>query len=370
MEDLKIVDVYEKSNERKTKKFNDNVNSSMRILIDYEKTVKDTEWIDMMELTIPYIDNIFRNPNRFIINEEEIVKIELARRITVDSIKHLAKHTNFIQEIDKKNGDVKPSKILNINKEESYNTYENRLIYTLVQNMKAFVNQKKEILANTKKSPFKDEKLVEYQGNSNSGNEEIEMTFSIKTRATVDKSQSSEEGIEARIERLEQKIRDLTSTEVYKILEKEHVALVRPPIRKTNVILKNVNFQYAVKLWNYLQDNLEDSTKKIKDKKDYMEEGELRNLTNETFLLDYLIVNKLNKDEQENEEENEEAKDELIDKLLGKILDLDLGLSEDQLKDMIGRKFAIIKYKKMATMQEIQKIFSTHIDKYLEKIEG
>ena len=101
-----------------------------------------------------------------------------------------------------------------------------------------------------------------------------------------------------------------------------------------------------------------------------MEEGELRNLANETFLLDYLIVNKLNKDEQENEEENEEAKDELIDKLLGKILDLDLGLSEDQLKDMIGRKFAIIKYKKMATTQEIQKIFSTHIDKYLEKIEG
>lgn len=40
-----------------------------------------------MEQTVPYIDNIFRNPNRFIINEEEIVKIERARRITVESIK-------------------------------------------------------------------------------------------------------------------------------------------------------------------------------------------------------------------------------------------------------------------------------------------
>lgn len=55
-----------------------------------------------METTIPYIDNIFRNPNRFIINEEEIVKIELARKVTVESIKHLAKHTNLIQDVDPK----------------------------------------------------------------------------------------------------------------------------------------------------------------------------------------------------------------------------------------------------------------------------
>ena len=51
-----------------------------------------------MEETVRYIDNILRNPNRFIVNEEEIVKVELARRITVESIRHLSKHTNFIQE--------------------------------------------------------------------------------------------------------------------------------------------------------------------------------------------------------------------------------------------------------------------------------
>lgn len=55
-----------------------------------------------MEETVPYIDNILRNPNRFIVNEEEIVKIELARKITVESIKHLSKNTNLIQDYDKK----------------------------------------------------------------------------------------------------------------------------------------------------------------------------------------------------------------------------------------------------------------------------
>ena len=40
-----------------------------------------------------------------LLNEEEIVKIELARKVTVESIKHLAKHTNLIQDVDPKTGD-------------------------------------------------------------------------------------------------------------------------------------------------------------------------------------------------------------------------------------------------------------------------
>ena len=78
-----------------------------------------------------------------IVNEEDIVKIELARRVTVESIKHLSRNTNLIQDYDKDTGDVKPSKILNINKEESFNTYENRFIYSLIQNMKGFIARKK-----------------------------------------------------------------------------------------------------------------------------------------------------------------------------------------------------------------------------------
>ena len=68
--------------------------------------------------------------------EEEVVKIEQAKKITVETIKHLSKNTNFIQTIDPVTGDVTPSKLLNVRKEESYDTYENRLIYTLVQNTK------------------------------------------------------------------------------------------------------------------------------------------------------------------------------------------------------------------------------------------
>ena len=124
MEELKIFDLYEKFNTKTAEEFMDKIDSTVDIKAEYEKVIEDTEWIEIMEETVPYIDNILRNPNRFIVNEEEIVKIELARKITVESIKHLSKNTNLIQDYDKKTGDVRPSKILNINKEENYDTYE------------------------------------------------------------------------------------------------------------------------------------------------------------------------------------------------------------------------------------------------------
>ena len=144
--ELQIVDLYNEHDNAKIDEFNNNLTSTLNIKVDYDKTEFSTEWITIMEETIRYIDNILRNPNRFIINEEDIVKIELARRVTVESIKHLSRNTNLIQKYDKKTGDIKPSKILNINKEESYDTYENRFVYSLIQNMRAFINFKKKSL--------------------------------------------------------------------------------------------------------------------------------------------------------------------------------------------------------------------------------
>ena len=115
-DDLKVLDLLENVNKKRVKEFNKNIKSNYKIETNYEKNDVDFEWLNMIESTVRYLDNILRSPNRFIVNEEEVVQIEKARKITVESIKHLSKHTNFIQEIED-NGDVKPSKILNINKE-------------------------------------------------------------------------------------------------------------------------------------------------------------------------------------------------------------------------------------------------------------
>ena len=110
MDSLKVVDLFDETSKSRIDKFSDNTNSELNIGLNLNKVENDYEWLEIMENTVIHIDNILRNPNRFIVNEEEIVKVELARRITVESIRHLSKHTNYIQKIED-NGDVKPSKI-------------------------------------------------------------------------------------------------------------------------------------------------------------------------------------------------------------------------------------------------------------------
>ena len=93
MQKLKVLDLYESTEPDRVNKFTATVNSDYALVSNYEKIEADFAWLDIMENTIMYIDNILRNPNRFIINEEEVVKVEQAKRITVESIKHLSKDT-------------------------------------------------------------------------------------------------------------------------------------------------------------------------------------------------------------------------------------------------------------------------------------
>lgn len=371
MSDLEIFDIYENANKDKSQKFVDDVDSSLRIKIDTKREIKDIEWIEKMEETIPYLDNILRSPNRFIVNEEEIVKIELARKITVDSIKHLSKHTNFIQSVDKKTGDVTPSKILNINKEESYNTYENRLIYTLIQNMKMFIDRRKKALEENLNKENKNDKSLDYKALSKTDKEKVEVSVSLNSSLDSENNDNEKETKEIleKIDELEHRILDLTSSEVYKVIDKLHISLVREPIKKTNVVLKNVNFQYAMKLWNYLRDNFDDKTKDVEENEDYMEQGEKKKLFDETFMLQYLIMKTLDQDEAENEGTREEVKETILEQMVNNLVDMDQDLTEEELNKLIANKYEVIKYKKMEAIKEIQKIFREHIDKYLSKVE-
>ena len=365
MSKLKVMDLYSGTGERTVENFSANTRSSLLVNTDVDKVEVDFEWLFLMEDTIKYLDNILRNPNRFIVNEEEIVKIELARRITVESVRHLSKHTNFIQKIED-NGDVKPSKILNINKDESYDTYENRLIYTLIDNMTNFLEIKKKDMVTA--SSIKDVKKAKYSARSRVGKEQVFMELNY-TSTLVDKNAPKGEfSVEERIKRLDDDIKMLKNTDVYKILRRAHVARVIPPIKKTNVILKNTNFQYAMKLWDYLQSHVANDVKAIKSNKKYEENGVLKEYLNNTFLLDYLAMNTISATGDKKKEA--EVIEEITDKLIQRIVELNVDLPLTTLKDKIGDKIAVVKLRREASMMEIQNAFSKAIKNYLEKVEN
>ena len=368
MNGLEIFNLYNSASNQQIEDFSDRVDSQLHIDKNENKIDCNYEWIDIIEQTVPYIDNILRNPNRFIVNEEDVVKIELARRVTVESIKHLARNTNLIQDIDKKTGDVRPSKILNINKEESFNTYENRFIYSLIQNIMTFIEFKKRTVVEEAKYDGNND--ITYNGKCMLGDEKVSIEMKLNNSIkTVDRIvDESGNDITSRIEKLEQKVRDLKHSEVYKTIKMLHIALVTSPIKKTNVILKNVNFQYAVKLWNYIQEHInDDSSVSTKSNESYDDTGVLKNYFDESFLLDYLVsqtiihgnTKKLDK---------QELSERLIGNVVEKIIDINEGISEEQLSNLVARQFTIIKYRNVVTDKKIQKLYREAIDKYLKKV--
>lgn len=369
MEDLKVLELYtDGKNKERIDNFTASVKSDYSLTSNYEKVEANFEWLDIMENTVMYLDNILRNPNRFIINEEEVVKVELARRTTVESLKHLSKHTNYIQKVED-DGDIQPSKVLNVNKDESYNTYENRLIYTLIQNMKMYLDMKERDFVDS--STLRDDKRCEYNAVTKIGAEKISLNMVIRANTNFSKSEGEKNGmsINQRFEKLKLRVTDLTNMPVYVQLAKEHVAKIIPPVKKTNLILKNTNFQYAMKLWDFLQANMKDDTHREKDKKNLKNDIKIKQMLDDTFLLDYLVLNSVNVNHTVlDDDSNVELASELTSKMIEKIVELNQDLPVEKIQEIIGEKIAVIKSKKEASVEEIEHKFNERIELLTNKI--
>ena len=221
----------------------------------------ETEWIERIEATIPALDTIIRFPSVAIEDVDEILPIELSRHITEKSIRHLATHTNLILNVDE-NDDVTPSKILNVYHEETYLTYENRFINTLLTRLCAFVDKRLHALeggsgveANYKFDYLTefDHDVPDYDGkNSAKVNLHIELTSPLDKEMTEADVELNERYIEAlnRLKRINMALISYKSSAFAQKLGRNYI---RPPVIRTNAILKNKNLRECLNLWEYIE---------------------------------------------------------------------------------------------------------------------
>ncbi len=365
---LNIFELYLDADNKKVNSFNTKVSSKMNVKIETNKPKDEILWIEKMEDTLPYLENILRSPTRLIINEEEVVKIEKIKKVTVESIKHLSKNASFIDDIDE-NGDVQPGKLLNVFKEETFNTYENRFIYTLIQRMLMVIRKEKNKILKGKNVTAQEYKKIDYNGNSYNGKNRVDMSLVISSTTESSGKEEEFKNNMNRISTLEKNVTALTLTSTYQSLVQGKVIPISPPLKKNNVILKNVNFQYAAKLWDYIINEMDRRTKGDVDvnKKEYNEKGKSKKYMDETFLLDYLILQCV-----ENPEIKERHSKEIIERLIAniveKIIDVNESVSEEQLKNLVSKQYIVVKYKKQVTNKQIQDIFKKHISKYVAHV--
>lgn len=285
----------------KSNNFIKNIKSGMNIKSDLSSDINSLEWLEIIEEVCPYLDNIVRAPKVALVSESEVTKIEKARKTSVDTVKDLSKHTDYIDKIDPETGDVLPSKLLVVFREETFNTYENRFIYTLILNLLRFLTEKEEMLKDLKP---KNEKTLEYSASTSNGKERVKVDFKISTKPTrlTDEDNDLEKEINSvkkRIEKMKKFVNSWLASELITSLQKQHAVLVMPPIKKTNLILKNPNFQMATKLWDFLY-NVSDGDKQKNKGLSSNGDDILRSILDDSFLMDYYVLDSvsINKKDQ------------------------------------------------------------------------
>lgn len=219
----------------------------------YQKNIAETktfeeDWIRTLESYFPSLNKIISDPKTTLRYDEEIVIIEKARKTTAKSVKHLAANTYNIKEV--RDDIIIPKKILTEFPEEEYATYENRLVMTLIDKLFYFVKHRHEIIKNNIES-FQ---TKHFNLNASFPFNEIDVDYKIDIRLKEDlDDQSINEYNLNLLKRVEHLSKLVTSFKQSSFMEKmKNQRKVYPPLIKSNIILKNVDYHNAYLLWLFL----------------------------------------------------------------------------------------------------------------------
>lgn len=353
---MDIVEYINNINKDNANKFIASTSSNITVKRDIDACVSDTSWIDMVEECIPYLDNIIRNPRRFIVQEENIVPIEKAKVVTEESIRHLAQHTSMIQEVQE-DGTVIPLKLLNVYREETVDLYENRFIKSLVDNLYTFVNNK--LNESDQRSYAKVESTVSYSGLMKKKGEEVEINLQLKSKKDTEIDASKDgHSLEERISHIKDIVSAFRGSTFIKSLKES--SPVRSPIRKTNVILKEQNFIKALELWEYLEKNNIKPITSIDKRTEIVKDADIKTKYDLAFFIDNDAIDM---NAASNKSEFNSA---IISKLVNDFV-FTGDITEKEFKKLMEKEFKEAKKRKDKATNAIRKTIEDFLNDYNTK---
>ena len=298
----------------------------------FEKKI-DLTWVEEIEACIIPLDNIIRVPRKFIVQEEEIVPIERAKKITAESVRHLAQHTNMIAKVE--GDDVTPNEILNVFREESYEVYENRFVYTLMQNLIRFIDVRYNVLFNL--SDDENMASLKMESETTRGREKIIYKLEISAQsggndledsATLDGENAS---AFQRIERIKKIINEYAHSGFMK--ELQGCVPVRPPIMRTNAIQKNPNFRACLKLWQFIQSYRDVGYEIIAKESNEMVSDEYKLELNRMLAANYMLLknNTVSQDAMGKKAKQRKIKPKLLKRLAEELV-IDYDMEEVEIR--------------------------------------
>ena len=213
--------------------------------------VIDEEWVKNIEEGLEFVEKAVQEERQFIRVNGEVVPIEKVKRISKDSVEHLAKHSEMITHVPEEEDDnVIPDKLYMVEKLSDYAVYENRFLYMLLSYLRDFIQyrlEKIETLRRTYISDLSVSKKVKTKKRvfileSTIHEERLDNPYPI-----VDIASAS---MVKRIENCQSIVNMLLGTDLMTQVAK--TPMIKPPIVKTNVLKMNNNFKKALALYDYI----------------------------------------------------------------------------------------------------------------------
>ena len=209
----------------------------------------DKNWIEVIEDVIFDLGDIIANPRQHTKITGNLTPIELAKKVTSESVQHLASHTQYIKEIDDY-GNVIPSKILSMSSDDDLHTYENRFIATFVRRLFLFISKRYEFVS--KFAELHNEEILYFKNKSIVDGAEVEIETKIKVSyKKEDEETKINSGYVERIKQTRDYISYFYNSPFMKQMKNEKD--VRNPIVQTNIIRKNPKYRHCYEVYRFIE---------------------------------------------------------------------------------------------------------------------
>ena len=224
----------------------------------------------------------------------------------------------------------------------------------------------------------KKDKILEYAASTVNGEEKVVMEMKVSTQKLFDDNEQSDfeeelDKIRGRLKRVGQYITSWHRSEFFISLEKGRATFVSNPIKKTNLILKNPNFQMAMKLWDLLRKWDEEEEANQGEGNESEGDDNLRNILNDSFLTDYFVLDSISDTKKEQKEKLAQYAMLMIKQQIKRIISIlastGVDITDEEILKLVAEEIRKEKERKKLDSSDVKKKFQEAMDEYLKEKE-
>ena len=207
------------------------------------------DWVEAIDRGLVFIGKAIDEERQFIRSVGEVDPIEKVKRVSRESVEHLARHSNLLTR-EREDGELVPEKLYTVERLSNFAVYENRFLYMVLCHLRDFISVRYNAIVK-KTNTYRGEadmKKTFTQGKTT-------LSYELCLRETRPDDPVLRERSDA-MKELERVERILRATLAYLrtplMMEVAKADKLKPPITKTNVLRMDKNFKEVVALYDYI----------------------------------------------------------------------------------------------------------------------